>query len=77
MFFYFTSKALTVSAPLSAGGQLSILNFENWGIRKKWVPGGTCHGYLPGELTIFLVKKRLKIKYGFEGSISNVDFGLF
>ena len=31
-----------------------------------------------GELTMFLVKKRLvKIKYDFEGSISNVHLGLF
>ena len=38
----------------------------------------SCHGYLPGEGTMFLVKKRiLEIKYGFEGLISNVDLGLF
>ena len=38
----------------------------------------SCHGYLPGEVTMFLVKKRiLEIKYGFEGLISNVDLGLF
>ena len=40
----------------------------------------SCHGYLPGGLTIFLVKKRLKNKiwqYDFEGPISNVDFGHF
>ena len=38
-----------------------------------------CHAkYLPGGLTMFLVKKRLsKIKYGFEFSISNVDLDLF
>ena len=36
-----------------------------------------CLGYLPGGLTMFLVKKDLKIKHGFEGSISNVDLGLF
>ena len=34
-------------------------------------------GYLPWELTMFLVKRLLKIKYGFMGSISNVDLGLF
>ena len=38
----------------------------------------SCHWNLPGELTMYLVKKRiLEIKYGFEGSISNVDLGLF
>ena len=38
----------------------------------------SCHGYLPGWVTMFLAKDRLlKIKYGFEGSISNVDLGLF
>ena len=37
----------------------------------------TCHKYLHEGLTAFLVKKRLsKIKYGFEGSISNPDLGL-
>ena len=43
-----------------------------------WDLKSSCHGYFPGGLTIFLVKKiLLKIKYGFEGSISNVDLGLF
>ena len=32
-----------------------------WGDLKS-----SCHEYLPGALTIFLVKKDLKIKYGFE-----------
>ena len=36
------------------------------------------HSYFPGLLTMFLVKKRLcKTKHGFEGSIANVDLGLF
>ena len=43
-----------------------------------WDLNSSCQGYLPGELTMFLVKKRLlEIKYGFEGSISNVDLGQF
>ena len=28
-------------SPLSAGGQLSVPDFEKWGSEKKWVPGGT------------------------------------
>ena len=65
------------------GGQHSVPNFEKgggdqtnmsaWGDFKS-----SCHGYLPGWVTMFLAKDRLlKIKYGFEGSISNVDLGLF
>ena len=72
---FFFDKCFTVSPPpLSAGGQLSIPNFEKGGSEKKEVPTmGIC---LVG-LTMFLVKKRLlKIKYGFEGSISNVDLGV-
>ena len=43
-----------------------------WGDLKSF-----CHGYLPGGLIRIIVKKRLlKIKNGFEGSISNVDLGL-
>ena len=44
-----------------------------WGdLKSSW------HIYLPGGITMFLVKRRLlTIKYGFEGSISNVDLGLF
>ena len=39
----------------------------------------SCRGYLPGGggLTMFIIKKDLKIKSGFEDSISNVDLGLF
>ena len=36
----------------------------------------SCHRHFPGGLPMFLVKQRLcKIKYSFEGSISNVDIG--
>ena len=35
------------------------------------------HRYLPGGLTVILVKKEYKIKYGFVEPISNVDLGLF
>ena len=40
-----------------------------WGDLKS-----SCHRYLSGGRTMFLVSKRLcKIKYGFEGSTSKVD----
>ena len=44
-----------------------------WGDLKS-----SCHKYLPGGLTMFLIKrkKNCKIKYGFGGSISNVDLVL-
>ena len=65
------------------GGQFSVLNFEKGGgiTQKMSVWGdlkGSCHGYLPGGLSMFLVKKRIfKIKYSFEGSLSNVDLAPF
>ena len=72
------------------GGQRSVPNFEKeveggeggegGGVRKKMSAWGDLsssrHGYLSGGLLCFLSKKRLlKIKYGFESSISNVDLG--
>ena len=52
----------------------------NWGKSEK----NGCLGGIPamlnvclGGLAMFLVKKRLKKKYGFEFSISNVDLGYF
>ena len=79
MYVYMYIHNMYHSPPLLQGGQLSVPNFELGEIRKKWVPGGnSCHAeYLPGALAMFLVKKRLKKKYGFEFSISNVDLGLF
>ena len=51
-------------------GQLSVPNFEKEGSEKKWLSGGdlksSCHEYLPGKLTIFIVKKDFEIKFGFE-----------
>ena len=39
---------------------------------------GSCNGICLGEAYYVSCQKRLlKIKYGFEGSISNVDLGLF
>ena len=35
------------------------------------------HRYLPKGLTVFLVKKGSKIKYGFDDSILYADLGLF
>ena len=66
---------------LLGGVQPSVPNYEKGGLEKNEYLVGlkdSCHGYFPGGLTTFLVKKRpLIIKYGFEGSISNVDLGLF
>ena len=73
----------SISLPplLFAGGQLSVPNFEKGGIRKKMIALGDLKSsyprYLPRELTMLLVKRLLKIKYGVKGSISNVDLGLF
>ena len=46
------------------------------------MPGGKIKEFLPqifvsGRLTMFLVSKKTKIKYSAEGSILNVDLGLF
>ena len=46
------------------------------GIRNQKDLKSSFHKYLPRELTVFLVKKDCKIKYGFEDSISNIDLGL-
>ena len=48
----------------------------------KWNGQGdlksSCHIFSPGVFNMFLVKKRLcKTKYSSEGTISNVDLGLF
>ena len=54
-------KDTTVSATLSAGGQLSVPYFEKGWSEKNKCLGGLkefCHGYLPGGLTMFLVKKK-------------------
>ena len=52
-------KDTTVSDTLYAGGQLSVPYFEKGGSEKNKCLGGLkefCHGYLPGGLTMFLVK---------------------
>ena len=80
----FSTAHNTVSVPpppFSAGGdnlQSQILKegdqekMSVWGALKS-----SCHGYFAGGLIMLLAKKRLlKIKYGFEGSISNVDLRL-
>ena len=72
----------TVSSPPPQQGQLSVPNFEKGGDQKKMSAWGdlksSYHGYLLGESCyISCQKKNLKIKYGFEGLISNVDLGLF
>ena len=65
------------------GGGGGQLNFQSQilkrGDQKKISAWGdlnsSCHGYLRGGLLCSLSKKKrlLKIKYGFKGSISNVD----
>ena len=57
----------TVSSPLSVGrggGQVSVPDFEKGGSEKKRERRGvvvglksSCHKYLPGGITMFLVKK--------------------
>ena len=60
--------------------QLSVPKFEKASIRRKMSAYGdlnsSCHGYLPREFTMFLVKKKLKMKYGSLGSIPNLDLDL-
>ena len=64
----------TVSSPLSVGGdnfQPQILKRgdqkKNESIEGLWLGlKSSCHKYLPGGLTMFLVKKDF-VKYGFEG----------
>ena len=70
-----------ISPPLSAGGQLSVLNFDKGGIEKK-LAGGTKRvparvkefpKFLLGEAHhISWQKQLLKIKCGFEDLISNM-----
>ena len=81
--------AIIASGPFFAGIQLSVPNlvqlsvpdFQKGGSGKKWVPVGIYRVsamdiFLVGDLLCFLSEKTFK-KYGFEGSISNVDLGLF
>ena len=83
VFLFHFESSHSISAPFCWG---TTFNPKFWkvGYQKKMSRRrdlkSSCHGYLPGGLTIFLVKKRLKNKiwqYDFEGSISNVDFGHF
>ena len=61
-------------------GHLSVPNSEKGNIKKMSVWGdlkSSCHRYLPDIYYVPFQKRLGKIKYGFEGSISNVDLGLF
>ena len=73
--FNFTSKALPVSPPPPPPPFLlgSTFNpkFLNVGYQNL---KSSCHGYLPGGLTIFLVKKRLKNKIWLWGLNSKSSF---
>ena len=70
------------SIPFCSRRQHSVPNFEKGGIRNKMSAWGdlksSCHRYLPeGDYCVSCKILLCKIKYGFEGSISNVDLGLF
>ena len=72
----------SISPSFLLGGQLSLLNFEKREIKKK----NECLGGLKefllwifawGAYYVSCQKRLLKMKYGLESSISNVDLGLF
>ena len=66
---------ITVSAPLSAGGQPSVPNLEKEGGEvmsawEGWILKSLCHRYLPGGAYYVSCQKRLfKMKCGFKSSI--------
>ena len=71
----------SISLPFSAGGQLSVPNFEKEGIKKKKKCLGGLKEFMPQRfvwrgLTMFFVKQDCEIKYGFEGSVFISDLGL-
>ena len=71
----------SIRPPLSAGGQLVIPHLEKGEIKKKnkclCDQKSVCHRYLPGGITMFLVKKKLgEIKRDAKGTIWNVDLCL-
>ena len=66
---------------LSTGGNFQSQILKREGQKKStWGGGGGLKEFLPWIFACgltFLIKKRLlKIQYGFEGSISNVDLGM-
>ena len=74
----YIEKKPTQFQPLYLEGQRS--NFENGGSGKNECIGGLkefLQQIFAWGLIMFLVKKGSKIKYGFDGSISNVDLSLF
>ena len=81
---YITLHSITPPPPaVSAGGATFSPKFWKGGIRKKMsARGGGLKEFLPwiftlGACYVSCQKRLLKIKCGFEGSISNVDLGLF
>ena len=84
MFFNLTCNLSLRLEKLTAGGDNFHPRFWKGGVSKKMSALGegglksSCHEYLPAGLTMFLAKKKdLKITYNFQGSISNIDLGLF
>ena len=87
MFHFFAFSQYQSPPPFLLGGQLLVPNFEKGGDYQgkkmsAWVDlKSSCHGYLPrggggGAYYVSSQKWLLKIN-GFEGSISNVNLGLF
>ena len=79
--FHSPPHSIGAPPPFSAGGDnLQSQILKRGGSEKNECLGAlksSCHGYFAGGLIMLLAKKRLlKIKYGFEGSISNVDLRL-
>ena len=77
---YLIHHTVSVS-PFCWGEQLVVPNFEKVGSEKKNECPGGLNEFLPwifARGTSYIsCQKRLKIKYDFEGSISNVDLSLF
>ena len=69
--------------PFLLGDNFQSQILKRWRSEKNGCPGGglkiSCHGYLPGggAYCVSCQKRLLKIKYGFEGSISNAALDLF
>ena len=82
--FKFGGEGITVSAVplLSTGGDNFQSEILKRGISEKNECLGRIKEFLPWIFTweayyVSCLKRPLKIKYGLEGSISNVDLGLF
>ena len=79
--YWETAKTSPTAPPTFCGEQRSVPNFKKEGVSEKNECLGGLKEFLPQifalGLTVFLVKKDWKIKYGFDDSISYADLGLF